>query len=87
MAYLQTGISGVFLGFEFQESVFFWVLVTAAVFFWLFNKSYILKCFKFSKVFFWVQFYSSGTSIIIGFHYYQIMLDFCEMNSVFEGIF
>ena len=23
----------------------------------------------------------------MGLHYYHIMLDFCEMNSVFEGIF
>ena len=36
LAYLQTGISGVcFGGFEFLESVFFGVLVTAAVFFWV----------------------------------------------------
>ena len=35
LAYLQTGISGVFLGFEFQESVFFLGMVTAAVFFWV----------------------------------------------------
>ena len=33
LAYLPTGISGVFLGcFEFGKSVFFWVLVIAAVF-------------------------------------------------------
>ena len=35
----------------------------------------------------WVQFYSPGASIIMGLYYYHIMLDFCEMNSVFEGIF
>ena len=40
------------LGFEFRESVFFWVLVTAAVFFGLLTKSCILKCFIFSTVFF-----------------------------------
>ena len=34
-----------------------------------------------------VQFYSPGASIIMGLHYCHIMLDFCEMNSVFEGIF
>ena len=50
------------------------------------NKSCILKCFIFSTVFFWVQFYSPGASVIMGLHYYHIMLDFCEMNSVFEGI-
>ena len=33
LAYLQTGISGVFFGgFVFRKSVFFWVLLTAAVF-------------------------------------------------------
>ena len=36
---------------------------------------------------FWVQFYSPSASIIMGVHYYHIMLDFFEMNSVFEGIF
>ena len=36
---------------------------------------------------FWVQFYSSGASIIIGFHYHHIMPDFCEMNSVLRVFF
>ena len=69
----------IFLGFEFRESVFFGLL----------NKSCILKCFIFSTVFFWVQFYSPGASIIMGLYYYHIMLGFCEMNNVFEfeGIF
>ena len=58
------------------------------LYFWgLLNKSYILKCFIFSTVFFGVQFYSPGAAIIIGLHYYHIMLDFYEMNTVFEGIF
>ena len=53
LAYLRTGISGVFFrGFEFQESVFLGVLLTTAVFFGLLNKSCILKCFIFSTVFF-----------------------------------
>ena len=77
----------IFLGSEFQEFVFFWVLVTATVFFRLLNKSCILKCFIFSTVFLWVQFYSPGGSIIMGLHYYHIMLDFCKMNSVFKRIF
>ena len=34
-----------------------------------------------------VQFYSPGASIIMGLHYCHIMLDFCQMNSVFQGIF
>ena len=25
--------------------------------------------------------------MIMGLHYYHIMLDFCELNSVFKGIF
>ena len=75
-------------GFEFRESVFFWVLVTTAVFFWgLLYKSCILNCFIFSTVFFGVQFQSPGASMIMGLYYYHIMLDSCEMNSVFEGIF
>ena len=36
---------------------------------------------------FWVQFYSPGASIIMGLHYYHIMLDFCKMNSAFEVFF
>ena len=75
------------MGFEFRKSVFFWVLVTAAVFFGFSDKSCILKCFIFSTVFFGFQFYSPSASVIMGLHYYHIMLDFCEMNSVFEGIF
>ena len=39
LEYLQTGISGVFFGvFEFGKSVFFWVPVTAVVFWGLLNK-------------------------------------------------
>ena len=74
------------MGFEFRESVFFWVLVTAAVFFGLSNKSCTLNRFMFSAVFFGVQFYSPG-ALIMSLHYYHVMLDFCEINSVFEGIF
>ena len=39
-------------GFEFQESVFLGVLITAAVLFGLSNKSCILKCFIFSTIIF-----------------------------------
>ena len=46
-----------------------------------------MKCFIFSTVFFWVQLYSPGASIKISLYYYHIMLDFCETNNVFEGIF
>ena len=53
LAYLQTRISGVFLGvLNFKNLYFFWVLLTAAVFLGLLNKSCILKCFIFSTVFF-----------------------------------
>ena len=41
----------------------------------------------FSIIFLGVQFYSPNASIIMGLQYCHIMLDFCEMNSVFEGIF
>ena len=80
--------SAEYLGaFEFRESVFFWVLVKAPVFFGgLLNKRCILKCFICSTVLFWFQFYSPGVSIIMGLHYCHIMLDFCEVNSVL-GVF
>ena len=74
------------MGFEFQESVFFLGAGHSCCVFGLLNKSCILKCFIFSTVFFWVRFYSPGASIIMGLHYYHV-LDFCEMNSVFECIF
>ena len=35
----------------------------------------------------WVQFYAPGTSVIIVLHYYHIVLNFCQRNSVLEGIF
>ena len=76
------------MGFEFRESVFFgyWSQLLY-FFFWgggVLNKSCISI---FLTAFFWVQFYSPGASVIMGLHYYHIMLDFYEMNSVFEGIF
>ena len=68
----------IFLGFEFGESVFFFGYWSQLLhFFWLLNKSCILKCFILSTVFFWVQLYSPVASIIMGLHYYHIMLDFC----------
>ena len=70
-----------FLGFEFRESVFFCVLVTAAVFFGLLNKGCFFKCFIFSTVFSGPVLFTRA-SIIIGINFYHIMLDFCEMNFV-----
>ena len=88
LAYLQTGISGVFWGvLNFENLYFVEYLSPLLYFFGLLNKTCILKCFIFSTVFFWVQFYSPGASMIMGLHYYHIMLDFCELNSVFKGIF
>ena len=68
----------IFLSFEFRKSVFFWVLLTAAVFFWAF----IFKCSIFLTVFFGVQFYAPGTSVIMVLHYYCVVLNFCQMSSV-----
>ena len=88
MAYLQTGISGMFSWvLNFENLYFFGYWSQPLYFFGLQNRSCILKCFIFSTVFFRVQFYSPGASIIMGLHYYHVILDFCEMNSVFEGIF
>ena len=49
----------------------------------LLDKCCIFKCFIFLTVFCWVQFYAPGTSVIIVLHYYHIVLNFCQMNSVF----
>ena len=78
LACLQTGISRVFLGFEFQKMfVFFWVLVTSAVFFGLLNKCCILiKCFIFLTVFLGPVL-CPRYSVIIVLHYYHIMIHFC----------
>ena len=75
------------MGFEFPGPIFFEYWSQLLYFFGLLNKNCILKCFIFSIVFLGVQFYSPGASIIMGLHYCHIMLDFCDMNSVFEGIF
>ena len=74
------------MGFEFGESVFCRVLVTDAVFFGLLNKSSILKCFICSTVFF----VSSFIHQVLQESWVSVnhtMLDFCKMNTVFEGIF
>ena len=41
-----------FWGFEFRTSVFFWLLLTSALFFGLLDKCCIFKCFIFLTVFF-----------------------------------
>ena len=56
MAYLQTGISGVFFrGSEFRESVFFGYWSQLLYFFGLLTKRCILKCFICSTVIFLVS--------------------------------
>ena len=34
---------------------------------------------------FWVQFYAPDTSVITVLHYYHIVLNFCQIDSVFAG--
>ena len=75
------------MGFEFRESVSFWVLFIAAVVFWVVKKSCILKCFIFSTVFFLGPVLFTKCFSIRVLHYYHIMLEFCGMNSVSEVIF
>ena len=55
----------IFWGFQFQESVFFGGTGHSCCIFGLLNKSCVLKCFIFSTVFFLVQFYSPGASVIM----------------------
>ena len=81
LAHLQTGISGVsFWALNFKDLYFLGTGHSCCIF-GLLNKSCILKRFIFSTVFFGVQFYSPGASLLS----YHALL--CEMNSVFEGIF
>ena len=77
----------IFLGFEFQESAFFWVLLTVAVFFGLLDKCCIFKCSIFLTVFFGVQFYAPGTSVITVLHYYRIVLNFCNEQGFWRVLF
>ena len=77
----------IFLGFEFRKSVLFGVLLTAAAFLGLLDKCCIFKCFRFLKVLFWFKFYAPSTSLISVLHYYHIVLNFCQTNSVFGGYF
>ena len=72
LAYVQTEISGAFLGFEFQIYVFFWVLITPEVLFGLLNICSIFKCFRVSTVFFGVQFHSTAPSVNTDLHYCHI---------------
>ena len=51
LVYLQTGISEVIFWVLNFENLYFWVLVTAAIFFGL-DKCCIFKCFIFLTVFF-----------------------------------
>ena len=66
-----------FLGFEFRKFVFFGYWSQLLYFFGLLNKCCILKYFIFLTVFFWVQFYVPGTSVIMVLHYYHIVLNVC----------
>ena len=36
---------------------------------------------------FWLKFYAPGTLVITALHYYHIVLNFCQLNSVLEGFF
>ena len=75
------------MGFEFRKYVFF--LGTAqscCIFFGLLDKCCIFKCYIFFNSIFWLKLYTPGTSVIMVLHYYQIVLNFCQMNSVLQGI-
>ena len=69
------------------ENLYFFGTGHSCCIFWLLNKKLYFKVFHIFNTIFWVQFYSPGGSIIMGLNYYHIMLDVCEMNSIFEGIF
>ena len=88
LAYLQTRISGVYFGVLNFENLYFLGYWSQLLYFLgLLNKRCILKCFICSTAFFWFQFYSPCASVIMGLHYYHIMLDFCEVNSVLRVFF
>ena len=87
LAYLQTGISSVFLGFEFRKSVFFWVLGIGTAFFGLINKCCILKYFIFSKIFLLgpvllIRCFSKDRSSLILYHA-SLLLNELRLRRVF----
>ena len=76
---------------------FFWVLSFKNLYFLgtghsccifrLLKKCCIFKCYIFSKVFFWVQFFLPSTSVNTVLHYYHIVLNFYQMKHVLGGYF
>ena len=43
--------------------------------------------FHIFKSIFWVQSYAPSTSVITVLHYYHIVLNVCQINSVYRGYF
>ena len=75
--------SGSIFGFESVsgKSVFWGVLVIAAVFFGLLNNNCcIFKCLKFSTVFLGLDLVTRYFTVNTVLHSYHIMLNFCKMN-------
>ena len=74
--YTDRDQQSIFLGFEFQKSVFFWVLVIAAIFFGFSNKCCIFKCFMSSTLFLgpilFTKYFSKDSSYI----YYHLVVNF-----------
>ena len=75
LAYLQTKISGVFLGFWISKICIFLVMVTTAVFLGLLDNAVFLSVLYFQQ-YFWVQFYSPVTPVNTVLHDYHIVLYF-----------
>ena len=87
LAYLQTGISGLFLGFELQKHVSFRGELIIDVVFWgacqIFAVS--LSVFFFLTVHFGSSFIHQLTSVNTVLHYYHTVLNFYLRNLVLGG--
>ena len=72
LVYLQTGISGVFLGFEFRKSVFFWYWSDLLYFLGCQTNAVVFKCFTFSTVFLgpvlFTRYFSKHSSSLLSSH-------------------
>ena len=74
-------------GFEFRKSVFFGYCSHLLYFCGLLDKALLLCVLYFLTICFWLKFYAPGVSVITVRHCYHIMLNFCQMSSVFGGYF
>ena len=86
LAYLKTGISGVLFGVLNFESLYFLGTGYSCCIFRVVKLKLFFKVFHVFNTILGPALFTRCFNNH-GLHYYHIMLDFCEMNTVFDGIF